>query len=129
MSPTLAPADRAWSYETDDDRRSHCRYPIILEVEYKLLKRGHASRSGSGTTTNISSGGVLFETNERLPSSGPIELALKWPFLLNGGCPLKLVIQGRIVRKAGNQIAVWIKHHEFHTAGSGIQKADYSRGF
>ena len=101
------------------DRRVNRRYPIALELQYKLLNRGPVEQQGVGRTRNISSGGVLFETDAILPTTGPIELAINWPFLLNGTCNLKLVMRGRIVRCGTNPkvIAVKAQYHEFHTAG------------
>jgi hypothetical protein len=116
MSPTLAPVSRASSFETDDDRRSRRRYPIVLEVEYKVLKKHRVVELGSGFTLNISSSGVLFELNDTLRSTGAIELTLNWPFLLDEVCPLRLVIQGRVIRNHGKRIAASIKHYEFYIA-------------
>jgi hypothetical protein len=118
MSPTLAPVSRASSFETDDDRRSHRRYPIVLEVECKVLNKHQVVELGSGVTLNISSTGVLFELNDTLRSTGAIELTLHWPFLLDGVRPLRLVIKGRVIRNHGDgkRIAVSIKHYEFYIA-------------
>ncbi len=110
--------------EKRNDRRSKRRYPIALEVQYKLMKHRRVERLGSGRTLNISSGGVLFESDGSLPTSGPIELALNWPFLLHGSCGLKLVIRGRIVRTADNATAIRAEFHEFRTAGQRAQIAD-----
>jgi hypothetical protein len=116
MSPALArvavrlPHDRA-------DQRLNQRYPITLNVEYKLLKKGRVARFGSGRTMNISSGGIYFEVDEPLPGRGRIELAMEWPFLLEGVCALKLVMRGRIVRNDTKGVAVQIVKHEFRTAG------------
>jgi hypothetical protein len=116
MSPALAPVSRASSFETDDDRRSHRRYPIVLEVEYKVLKRHQVVELGSGFTLNISSSGVLFEANDTLRSTDAIELTLNWPFLLDGVCPLRLVLKGRVIRNhgRGKRIAVSFKRYEFY---------------
>jgi len=101
------------------DQRVNERYPITLELQYKLLNKGRVEHLGIGRTLNISSGGVLFEADALLPATGPIELAMSWPFLLEGICNLKLVMRGRIVRCDTNSkvIAVRAEHHEFHTAG------------
>src|SRR5712692_1105319 len=80
------------------NQRLNGRYPIALELQYKLLNKGRVEHLGVGRTLNISSGGVLFEADDRLPTSGLIELAMSWPFLLEGVCSLKLVMRGRIVR-------------------------------
>lgn len=98
------------------DQRSHQRYPIELKVEYKLMTKGRVERLGTGRTTNISSGGIFFETDDTLPEQGRLELAMEWPFLLEGVCPLKLVMRGRIVRKETTGVAVKIVNHEFRTA-------------
>jgi hypothetical protein len=101
------------------DRRANGRYPITLELQYKLANKGRVEHLGVGRTLNISSGGVLFEADALLPSTGPIVLALKWPFLLEGICNLKLVMRGRIVRSDAypKVIAVKAEYHEFHIAG------------
>jgi hypothetical protein len=116
MSPTLAPVSRASSFETDDDRRSHRRYPIVLEVEYKVLKRHQVVERGYGFTLNISSSGLLFAVNDTLRATGAIELTLHWPFLLDEVRPLRLVIKGRVIRNHchGKRIAVSIKDYEFY---------------
>jgi len=117
MSPALARV-AARLLDTDRaDQRLHQRYPITLKVEYKLLKKGRVARLGSGRTMNISSGGIYFEADESLPSRGRIELAMEWPFLLEGVCALKLVMRGRIVRTDDKGVAVHIAQHEFRTAG------------
>src|SRR2546425_153599 len=99
------------------NQRSNSRYPIALELQYKLLNKGRAERLGSGRTLNISSGGVLFQTDDVLPVNGMIELAMKWPYLLAGVCSLKLVMRGRIVRTDANVIGVKSEFYEFRTAG------------
>lgn len=106
------------STDSSSDRRSKRRYPIHLEVQYKLLKHRRVERLGSGRTLNISSCGVLFEADGHLPTSGAIELALNWPFLLHGSCNLKLVMRGRIVRTNEKAIAIRAEFHEFRTAGA-----------
>ena len=97
------------------------RYPIALDVQYKLLRGGRVDQVGSGKTLNISSGGVLFETDQTLPAGGTVELAIKWPYLLREVCSLKLVMRGRVVRRdtRTKATAVRAEHHEFRTAGIG----------
>jgi len=113
------PLDPAMSEQQRTEQRLNGRYPITLELQYKLLNKGRVEHLGVGRTLNISSGGVLFETDELLPATGPIELALSWPFLLQGICNLKLVMRGKIVRcdTGSKAIAVKAEYHEFHTAG------------
>jgi hypothetical protein len=119
MSPAPALAQTVRSLESHRvDQRLNRRYPITLEIEYKLLRKGRVERLGLGRTLNVSSGGVLFEANESLPAGSSIELLMHWPFLLEGVCPLKLVIHGCVVRSDSKGVAVRNKHHEFRTAGA-----------
>jgi hypothetical protein len=100
------------------DQRAHRRYPISLPVDYKLRSKGRINHTGSGETLNVSSGGACFRCTESLPAGGSIELVMNWPFLLEGVCPLKLVMRGRIVRSDGERIAIQAQQHEFRTAGT-----------
>ncbi len=93
------------------DLRLSRRYPIELELEYKLLRQGQ--RFGFGKTLNISSGGVLLQLEHALPDSRQIEIRVNWPLLLDGVYPLRLVIQGYIVRRDSKVVAVQIKRYEF----------------
>jgi len=97
------------------DLRRHRRYPIALEIQYKWFN-SRLEHMGSGTTMNISSGGVLFRSAQPLPTRCSVELALSWPFSLND-CALKLVMRGRVVRSDDHSTAVQVSHYEFRTAG------------
>ena len=120
--PFTFPSEKAGS-----DQRLRGRYPIALELQYKLLNKGRVERLGVGQTLNISSGGVLFEAAGLLPSSGPVELAISWPFLLDGAVKLKLVMSGHIVRNDAKAIAVKVEHHEFRTTGRSLSEKPYYR--
>jgi len=100
-SPALARVVRLLNGRRD--QRAHRRYPISLPVDYKLRSKGRINHTGSG---------------ESLPAGGSIELVMNWPFLLEGVCPLKLVMRGRIVRSDGERIAIQAQQHEFRTAGT-----------
>ena len=93
-----------------------------MELQYKLLNKERIKRFGFGRTVNLSSGGVLFEADCRLPASGPIELAMNWPYL-DGVVTLKLVVSGSIVRSDAKAIAVKVEQHEFRTAGARFRAA------
>jgi hypothetical protein len=104
------------------EQRSHHRYPIELEMKYRLLNNDRCEYIGFGKTRNISSGGVLFEALGSPPPGGSIEVMLSWPFLLEGVCPLRLVMRGRIVRSDFRGVAIQSTYHEFRTAGSRTPK-------
>ncbi|SRR5579864_8824244 len=116
---TIVPVERTALAAKSGERRAKGRYPIELELEYKLLKRGRVEWAGVGRTLNISSSGVLVETDRSLLPGALVELSVKWPFLLRGMCALKLVLRGRIVRCHAHSKAAAIKaeSREFRTAG------------
>jgi hypothetical protein len=45
--------------------------------------------------SNIGSGGVFLKAQNPLPVGQQVELFLNWPAMLDGRCPLRLVIQGQ----------------------------------
>jgi len=111
------------------DRRSNKRYPIQLDVEYKLCNRRRVEHFGVGRTVDVSSGGVLFETVGDVPVGRPIDLAIKWPFLLDEKCGLKLQLRGYVIRRDDKKIAVKIAHYEFRTTVVLRQERPQKHGF
>ena len=106
-----------WRQASDGpDRRSHHRYPITLDVEYRLLNRGQAKQFGSSKTLNVGTGGVLFEGNDLLLPGDAIELLMNWPFLWKGVCPMRLAIRGLVVRGDRNGVAIATTERQFRTA-------------
>jgi len=97
------------------DRRATDRFPLENDVRYKLLEAKRIPQTGHGRTQNISSGGVLFTTEARLPLGQRIELAVDWPAQLNEHCGLKLVAIGKIVRSSSDAAAINIEKYDFRT--------------
>ena len=110
VSGSLALANRAAI-----ERRSHVRYPIELDVRYNGSWKKGVPHEGSGKTRDFSSGGIFFSTNQPLPKGRHVELFINWPILLEGTCPLQLVITARIVRSSRGGVAVTILNHNFRT--------------
>jgi hypothetical protein len=109
-------ADNDSRLDAKMERRSSKRFPIEQEVIYKTLDHKAISpESGVGKTIDMSSGGVLFETQQRLRSGKRVEIAVSWPAQLEGGCPLKFVVVGRVVRVEDERAAITIEQHEFRT--------------
>ena len=124
MSPTPASLRRdrsAGIFQSEGifrtERRANQRYPITLEVEYKVPSANAVRQKGFGRTINISSRGVLLDISDPLPILCPIQLSINWPFLLDRSVALKLLLYGEIVRVLGNRIAVKVTGHTFHTTG------------
>ena len=100
-----------------DDRRAKRRFSIAQEVKYRLLFGEHLGDAGSGTTLNISSGGVCFTTDSNLSPGLPVEVAIEWPALLRESVPLRLVTYGIVVRSLNGNTAATIDRYEFRTTG------------
>ena len=99
------------------ERRADRRYDLALNVRWKLIRRRRVLDSGTGKTIDVSSGGLLFETDRPLPSGLNIELSIAWPVLLHDVAPLQLVVAGRVVRTVGQRVGVRMTQHEFRTIG------------
>lgn len=95
------------------DRRFRHRYPLALELSYKV---GGSPFLRSGRTRNISSNGVLFQSYEAGKMGCLIVLTMHWPVLLDDLCPLNLVMTGHVVRVEGDMVAVQVYSHEFRTS-------------
>jgi hypothetical protein len=108
MTPALQPSER----------RRRKRFDIECELRYRLLDaRRHLPQQPS-KTFNISSKGVLFETEIDLPVGKRVELSISWPAMLNERCRLKMIAVGRIVRTENGKAAALIQRHEFRTQGT-----------
>lgn len=106
-----------WPAEPTDRRVSH-RLRIEREVRYKVLGVKKTVRyTGSGKTLDMSSRGVLFTTESRLPEGVTVEIAISWPALLDDATHLKLVAIGVLVRSDEGQAAISIQRYEFKTRG------------
>ena len=99
-----------------NDRRGADRFPIEQEVRYRTLNyRKGADETGLGKTVNMSSNGILFQTDQMLLPGRRMEIAVNWPAQLNNNCPLKLVASAKVVRSDATSAAVEILKYEFRT--------------
>lgn len=108
-----------------NERRLSSRLPITEAVRYKTRVAGRqkgVEQTGSGTTVNMSSRGVLFTTDCFLAEGSRVELAVNWPVALDG-VALKLVVLGRVIRAETALAAMSIEEYEFKTRGAGLSSA------
>ncbi len=101
------------------ERRIKRRFSVEQDVHYKMLYGQRIAETGSGKTTNISSSGIWFSTQNMLSVGMPIEVSMAWPALLNDACPMKLMIYGCVVRSNEKGAAVAIERYEFRTKAVG----------
>ena len=104
------------------ERRKDRRYHLQLELKWKLIRRRRLLDTGAGRTIDVSSGGVRFDAGRHLPEGLNVELSISWPVLLHNVAPMQLVISGRIVRSAGQRVAIRMVQHEFRTAGTAVDQ-------
>ena len=97
------------------DRRTRRRYDVDLPVQFKVIRHYQVVQSGTGKTINLSGGGLACNFGVALKPGSSIQLAVGWPVMLNKTCPLKLVIEGKVVRSDASLTAVRMERYEFHT--------------
>jgi hypothetical protein len=102
------------------ERRAHMRYPCRLCVSWRTLDPPLRRGESMIGTLNISSKGVLFSSAEQFERGCILEVTLDWPVRLNQQVPLKLVIQGHVLRSTDGCTAMRITHYEFRTRGHGL---------
>ncbi|MBZ5576277.1 MAG: PilZ domain-containing protein [Acidobacteriia bacterium] len=117
MEPRKAAPSKSIPGIASASRRLHRRYPMALGVSWKLAHGRETLDTGTGTTIDLSSGGLLFQTDRELRVGLSIELSIAWPVLLRNVAPLQLKAVGDIVRTEGRRLAVRFRHHEFRTVG------------
>lgn len=100
--------------DNEGDRRSWPRYPVAAPIEYRVI-RGRCTATGQGKTINLSSGGVLFQSDQYVANGMRIELAIGWPVRLNDVAGLTLHVTGFTLRSQGKCAAVRILRREFRT--------------
>ena len=113
------------------DRRSWRRYRVTLALRWKLLPGRSGLESGTGVTLDLSSHGMLFQTDRELRPGWGVEVSIAWPVLLSNVARLQLVMTGEVVWTEGGYVAVRIRHHEFRTvaalrAGGSVGGYDWS---
>lgn len=100
------------------DRRADRRYTLQLDLRWKLIRRRRVLDQGTGSTVDLSSGGILFDAGRPLPPGLNVELSISWPILLHNVAPLQLLVFGRIIRSSGPRAAIRMVQHEFKTTGT-----------
>lgn len=115
--------DQSSPIEAATDRRLTSRFPVEQQIRYRLVQSKPAAKSSVGKTLNISSGGILFTTAERLLPGHVVEIAMHWPVRLNGTCPLQFVATGRVIRSDDTSAAVRIHRYEFRTRAANTMVA------
>ena len=104
--------------EFSPNRRSTRRYPIELPIQYKIVKNYLVVGKGTGSSIDLSSGGIAFTSDTPVRIGSYLELSISWPVLLNSTCGLKLGASGPVVRSDRNRTAISLDRYEFRTSGA-----------
>ena len=99
------------------DRRLQRRYPLELDLEFRIIDGDRVVSTGAGRTGNISSGGVLFHPQEDVPCGPHVELSVHWPAVLGNAPFLELRIYGRLVRSDAHGAALRMSKYHFEKLG------------
>ena len=103
------------------DRRMAARFPFGWVISYKALTKRNVDDMGGGATINVSSNGILFQTDRDLPPGRRLELSVCWPVKLDGEIPLKFVARGKVIWCARGRTAFKIQQYELKTNGRRTQ--------
>ena len=95
------------------DRRLQRRYPLELDLEFRITDGDKVVSTGAGRTGNMSSGGVLFHAGDDVPHGSNVELSVRWPAVLGDMPFLELHISGRLVRNDRHGIAMRTSRYHF----------------
>jgi hypothetical protein len=109
--------ERALDERALDERRSRPRYPFSQELVFRQSGKRHGGLPTPGKALNMSSRGILFETDCSIVLGEVLKMAIEWPIKLENSCPLKLVVTGKVTRCDQGQTAVRILRYEWRTAG------------
>jgi hypothetical protein len=94
------------------DLRNSIRFPLHLQVTLKTPDGEHHAE-----TTDISSGGVLFQLDTEIEVGSPVEFAIEMPIELSGVThPVSVMCVGRVVRctQEGPRRSVAVAIDEYH---------------
>jgi hypothetical protein len=95
----------------DRQRRRSNRFPLIGQAQYTV-----AGNRAAAPIRDISSGGVFLKTDRILRIGQQIRVFIDWPVLLENRCPLRLVIDGKVLRSDPSGTAVSLTKYEFRIA-------------
>jgi hypothetical protein len=99
------------------DRRLQRRYPLELDLEFRVIDGDNVVFTGTGKTGNLSSGGVLFHAGDDVQYGPHVELAVRWPAVLGNSPFLELRIFGRMVRNDSQGVAMRMSRYHFEKLG------------
>lgn len=105
------------------ERRARVRFPMHRDMRYKLLEGEAIIASGAGATCDMSSSGVAFTSDRPLAAGAFIEVSISWPAALEDGCPMRLIVFGKVLRSGLHRSVCTVEKYEFRTQARTLQFA------
>jgi hypothetical protein len=100
------------------ERRRRLRFALDTDLRYEVAgRRGAEPIKGNGQVVDISSRGIAFLADGPLERNQRVKVSLDWPAKLDNQTPLRLVLEGVVLRTRKNLVVINIEHPEFRTAG------------
>ena len=97
------------------ERRHRNRYPLELDLEYRVFTKGHSIVFGSARTVNISSeGALLLPSTEDLKKGQLMALSIRWDTALHAAQKTTLEILGRVTRVDSSGVAIRFLRYGLH---------------
>ena len=85
-----------------------------LRLPFELVRGGARQLSHSGETRNLSSVGVLFQSEAHLRIGEPVEYVITLPSSPNPGVSVRIHCLGKVVRMADRtEVAATLERYEF----------------
>jgi len=102
------------------ERRTKQRFPIQLDLLYRVYQGRRVAKLEAGRSIDISSTGIVFRSDQDVATGTRVEVSTSWPALLHGTCALRWVVFGSVVRSQGGVTACSIDRYEFKTQGRSV---------
>ena len=99
------------------DRRRSTRFKHELELEFTYSNAQGMTRVGHGVTCDLARESIRFKCDDQLASGAEVELRIAWPFLLQGKCPLELIVTGPVIGTTERGTVMNLRTYEFRTCG------------
>jgi hypothetical protein len=100
--------------EVRSTERPPRRYPIAFELRYKATSKD-GNLHGFGQTRMMSSKDIIFSPGDGLEPGMKAEIAIAWPFLLDGHIRLQLVLEATITNSQDSVTEARILTYHFRT--------------
>lgn len=91
------------------------RYPIAFQLRYKATSKRGTTSQGFGETRMMSSKEIIFTPGDGLEPGMKAEIAIAWPFLLDGHIRLQLVVLATITGSQDGVAEARILTYSFRT--------------